>query len=212
LLQSKITTIKEVLMKKLLTPLTVAVVFLLASSICSQVPFSIYGGGFMSFPSSPGGFKSEYKNGFHGMVGLGLKSAPGLQLVPKIEYHKFGRDYSFGNLSGVDGGSEAIWLFGADLRLGPHLPGSPIKPYALAGIGLARVTYAQFAGINSTLVDDLNAHLPNSKSPFYYNLGGGLEFAFLPEINLFVQARYVSVATGGGGSKFVPITVGVKIF
>ncbi len=199
-------------MSKRITFLVAVLLLLTAAPSFSQSPISLYGGGFMSFPSSPSGFKNEYKDGFHGMLGIGLKSAPGLQLVPKIEYHKFGRDYTFDNLSGVGGGSESMWLYGIDLRLGPNVPGFPLHPYVLAGGGLAHVSYAEFTGFNSTLVDNLNASLPNSQSPFYYNLGGGLEFAFLPAVNLFVQVRYVSVATDGGATKFVPITVGLRIF
>lgn len=199
-------------MKRTYTLVLAALMLLTAVTARSQVPFSLYGGGFMSFPSAPEGFKSAYKNGFHGMVGLGLKSMPSVQIVPKIEYHRFGRDYSFGNLSDVTGGSEAMWLYGVDLRLAPHLPSAPLRPFLLVGGGLSHVTFAQFSGVNSTLVDDLNNSLPNAQSRFFYNLGGGLEFAFLPEVNLFVQVRYVSVSTEGAASKFIPITVGVKIF
>jgi hypothetical protein len=198
--------------KKGITFLVAVCALLATAPSYAQAPFSLYGGGFMSFPSSPGIFKDQYKNGYHLMAGLGLKSAPGLQIVPKIEYHRFGRDYSFGNLTDVSGGSEAMWLYGLDFRLGPTLPGVPLHPYVLVGGGLSRVTHAEFTGLNSTLVNELNANLPNEQSRFYYNVGAGFDIAFLPPINLFLQVRYVSVATEGSASRFVPITVGVKVF
>jgi len=59
------------------------------------VPFSIYGGGLLSFPNAPTEFKDAYKNGFHGMLGLGYKVAPIAQVVGKAEYHRFGFDLLF---------------------------------------------------------------------------------------------------------------------
>ncbi|HVP06511.1 MAG TPA: outer membrane beta-barrel protein [Candidatus Acidoferrum sp.] len=202
-------------MKKVIL-LSLAFALLISATASPQgalpVPFSIYGGGFMSFPSSPSGFKDAYKNGFHALVGLGFKTAPMAQLVPTVEYHHFGRDYSFGNLTGVDGGSLGIWLYGVNLRIAPNFPASPIGIFGIAGIGLSRLTYAKFTGINSSLVDDLNRNLPGDDSKFYYNVGAGLTFKFLPSIDLFAMVRYVSISTSGQSSKLIPFTVGLKIF
>lgn len=174
------------------------------------VPFSLYGGGLMSFPNAPTEFKDAYKNGFHGMLGIGYKAMPVMQVVGKAEYHRFGYDLS--DISGVSNGAQSVWLFGGDLRVGLNLPASPIKPYILGGGGLAHVSFTPFEGTNLLLTTALNDALPAAQNKFYYNFGAGFEFKLAPMFSFWAQVRYVSVATDNESTSFVPLTLGVKLF
>lgn len=191
--------------------LTAVCVIAFAFGVSAQVPtpFSLYAGGALSLPNAPDDFKNSFKTGYHGLVGLGYKMGPGFQLVGKAEYHKFAFD--FAGLSGVDGGDSRVWMFGSDGRLALGLPAAPIKPFVFAGIGIANIKQSEFGG-NQFLATELNEALPDTQNKVYYNIGGGVELKFGPSLNLFVQGRYVSVATEGDKTTFVPITVGLKFF
>jgi opacity protein-like surface antigen len=197
-------------MKKML--LGLALIGLLGGAVQAQapVPFSVYAGGLISIPNSPSEFKDAYKNGFHGMVGLGMKVAPMTQFVGKVEVHKFSYDLS--SFSGVQNGAQSVWLFGGDLRIAPGAPAAPFRPFVLVGAGLAKVTYGEFIGTDPLATAFLNAQNPGNQNKLYYNFGAGLEFKFAPMMNFFVQGRYVSIKTDGGSSSFIPITMGLKIF
>lgn len=193
------------------TLLTAACVIVLALGVSAQVPvpFSLYAGGAFSVPSSPDGFKDTYKTGYHGLVGLGYKMGPGFQAVGKIEYHTFSFDFS--GVSGLDGGNSKMWLFGGDGRYAFGLPVAPVKPFVFGGFGLASIKYDDFGG-NLTLATALNDALPDTQNKVYYNFGGGVELKAGPTFNLFAQARYVSIATEGSSTTFIPVTVGLKFF
>ena len=191
--------------------LTAVCVIAFAFGVSAQVPtpFSLYAGGALSLPNAPDGFKDSFKTGFHGLVGLGYKMGPGFQLVGKAEYHKFAFDFT--GLSGVDGGDNKMWMFGGDGRLALGLPAAPIKPFAFVGIGIANIKQSEFGG-NPSLASSITPSFPESQNKIYYNLGGGVELKFGPSFNLFVEGRYVSIATEGDKTTFVPITVGLKFF
>ena len=197
-------------MKKFILCAVLLVSFASWASAQAPVPFSVYGGGLLSIPNSPSDFKDSYKNGYHLMGGIGMKTLPMTQLVGKVEYHHFGADYA--PSSGLADGGENILLFGADLRFAVGAPAAPFKPFIFAGGGLANVRYSPFTGTDPLATAVANAALPGDQSKFYYNIGGGLEFKFAPMVNLFVQARYVSVSTDYQKTSFIPITVGLRIF
>ena len=199
--QTEVNVKKSILILGLVTCLAAA-----AFAQTPPSPFSIYAGGLMSMPNSPDGFKDSYKNGFHGFVGLGLKMVPAVQFVGKVEYHSFKFDYDNTTLPTVSGGTQGIWMYGADARFAIGVPSSPIKPFVLAGGGLARLTSADFSGTGPFPIT------PDDQSKFYYNVGAGVQMRFLPAVDLFAQVRYVSIATDGEKTTMVPISVGVKIF
>jgi len=59
----------------------------------------------------------------------------------------------------------------------------------------------------------LNTAIPSETvTKFYYNFGAGVEFAAGPKISLFAQARYVSIATEGQSTQYIPISFGIKLF
>ncbi len=197
-------------MKKLFLTAVLTLACVAVASAQVPVPISLYAGGLMSFPNSPDQFKDSYKNGFHGMIGIGYKAMPVAQVVGKAEYHRFG--YDFAQIDGVSNGAQSVWLYGADLRVGLNLPASPIKPYILGGGGVAHVSFSQFEGTNLSLTTALNDALPAAQNKFYFNFGGGFEFKLAPMTSLFAQVRYVSIATDVEKTSFVPLTLGLKFF
>ncbi len=196
-------------MKKSLLAMICVVVFALSVSAQVSAPFSLYAGGALSLPSAPDGFKDSFKTGYHGLIGLGYKMGPGFQLVGKAEYHKFAFD--FAGLSGVDGGDSKMWMFGGDGRFALGLPAAPVKPFVFGGVGIANIKQSDFGG-NLSLASSLTPSFPESQNKVYYNFGGGVELKTGPGFCLFVQGRYVSIATEGNSTSFIPITVGLKFF
>ena len=197
-------------MKRLVLSLVMVLGLVAFANAQVPTPFSVYGGGLLSFPNAPTAFKDAYKNGFHGMLGVGYKAAPIAQVVGKIEYHHFGFDAS--QVSGISSGATSVLMYGADLRVGLNLPASPIKPYVLGGVGLARVTFAEFEGTDLTLTTAMNDALPEAQNKLYYNFGGGVEFKLAPMASFFAQLRYVRISTDGEPTSYVPLTLGLKLF
>lgn len=194
----------------------VAAILLISVAASAQVPspFSVQVGGALSVPNSPETFSEGYKTGFHGTAGLGYKVMPNLQLVGKIEYHRFSFDYDADPTlaaSDIEGGQTNMWMFGSDLRYAFGVPVAPVKPFVLGGVGFARTSISEFSG-SDPLVTSMNDVDIEPQTDLYFNLGGGVEFKTGPAFSLFGQVRYVSVQTEGESAAFVPITLGLKFF
>lgn len=201
-------------MKKLLVILAVFVAF--AASVSAQAPaptpFSIYAGGALSLPQSDA-FKASFKNGYHGFLGLGMKVAPMLQVIGKVEYHTF--KFNFDNAAGFDGytgGTNKMLMYGVDGKLSPSVPASPVKPYFLAGLGFANIKQSEFEGPSSLSLSILNEVVSESQTKLYFNVGAGADLVANPAFSIFAQARYVSISTDGETAAFVPISLGVRFF
>ncbi len=197
-------------------------VFALAAVGSAQVqiqqPFSIYVSGAVSIPTAPSAFKDTYKAGIHGGAGVGYSVAPNFQIVGKVEYHSFGLDAAKTALSlsvpDLSGGTEKIMLFGADGRFSLGVPMAPVKPFLLGGVGMARISFSDFTTsdpLAQAVLDPLNA-ASTSATKVYYNVGGGVQLKSGPMWSLFAQIRYVSVATDGQASTFIPVSLGIKFF
>lgn len=201
-------------MKRILMAL---VILLASASVASaQVPspFSLYAGGLVSMPQGPSSFKDGYRNGWHGTLGLGWKFMPNFQAVAKAEVHSFGFDYEGSGLAtsnpNLSGGSNRVMMFGLDGRFSLGVPAAPVKPFALAGFGMAKVEQTEFSG--DALATSMNASSFDPQTKGYWNIGAGFELKGSPLFGFFAQVRYVSIATDGEAEKFVPITLGLKFF
>jgi hypothetical protein len=201
-------------MRKLFLALIILLAFGITASAQVPTPFSIYAGGAISLPQSPDQFKNNFKNGWHGMVGLGWKLMPSLQAVAKVELHSFAVDFENQNLvtsaPNLAGGTNRMLMFGLDGRYAVGVPAAPLKPFILVGGGLAHISSTDYTG--DPLATSLNTDLPDPITKVYWNIGAGLEFKGAPFMGMFAQVRYVSVATDNGASTFVPITIGFKFF
>ena len=204
-------------MKKTILTTLVALMLMSAVSVAQVstpgLPFSVYAGGALSLPSSPEGFRDGWKFGYHGMLGVGFNVAPRIQMIGKFEYHKFQSDLDTFGGSTVDGGGFNSIMFGVDGRLNLGAPIVPIKPYALGGIGIASVSFDEYTSSDPLIASSLNSGVSTEKfSKFYFNFGAGVEFTLAPKASMFVQARYVNVATDGGSTGYIPVTLGLKLF
>lgn len=195
-------------MKKIMIALAVTLIFAAGASAQVSSPVSVYLGGLLSVPAG-GNFNAGWGWGYHGWAGVGYKMAPGLQVTGKVEYHDFFFDMF--DLVGVEGGDTKVWMYGVDGRYTIGVPAIPIKPFVLAGGGIARVTWDEFEGTSLTAAT-LNEELPDPVNKMYFNVGGGLEFRIVPAFGFFAEARYVSVATEGERMSFVPMSLGFKLF
>jgi opacity protein-like surface antigen len=197
-------------MKKILAILAILLAFSVsASAQIPSSPVSFYAGGALSIPSGPDSFKDTFKFGYHGSLGIGYSMSPMIELMGKVEYHTFGIDFA-NVLPGYSGGSNKMLMYGVDVKLSPSLPAMPIKPYILAGVGMANVKQSEFTGPASLALGVLNSFIPEDQTKMYWNAGVGMNLLSNPVMSLFAQARYVSVATDGESSQFIPITIGVK--
>lgn len=191
--------------------LTAWLLCFMVSGAAAQIssPIKIYGGGGLSFPAGPEGFKDSFKKGFHGFAAIGLPVFPKVEALPKVEYHSFG-----GDLSNVGGGDVRALMVGVDSKLNLTLPTFPIKPYLLAGIGMAGIRQTEFDDPNIAGVADLSFE---NQTKFYYNLGAGTAWKVLMAVDLFVQVHYVAISTSADGktfndpTKFWAFSVGVKL-
>lgn len=180
-------------MKKLFLALAMVLILCVSISAQSVKPITFYAGGGISIPN--GDFGVLYKNGYHGLGAVGINVAPMVQLMLKGEYHTWSSD-----LPGFDSDFSTMF-FGGSFRVSPSMPMSPIKPFGLAGGGLAST--------KSTVVI-LNNSIEGTSSNFYFEFGGGLDFKVGPMMAMFIQGRYVSINSGGGSMSYIPFTVGLK--
>ena len=199
-------------MKKFLMALIILIAFAVTASAQVPNPFSFYAGGLMSLPQSPDYFKDSFKNGWHGMAGVGYKVMPNFQIVGKVEYHTFKFDADAAGLGDITGGTNKMLMFGADGRFSLNMPASPVKPFFLAGGGFVNIKQSEFEGGDPLSTSILNAVVSEDQTKAYFNLGAGVELKSGPMFSFFAQARYVSVQTEGEASTFIPITLGLKFF
>jgi hypothetical protein len=200
-------------MKKILAILAILLAFgTVASAQMPSSPVSLYVGGALSIPTSPESFSTTFKNGFHGSLGLGFDLNPAFELIGKVEYHTFSFDFDQAEMTDYSGGTNKMWMYGADVKFSPSLPAMPVKPYVLGGLGMASIQQSEFEGPASLTLSVLNAYIPEDQTEFYWNMGAGITLMSSPAFSLFAQARYVSIATEGEASSFIPITLGFKFF
>ena len=155
-----------------------------------------------------------FKNGWHGSLGVGFNVSPMLELVGKLEYHTFKFDFDASEVfsTGYSGGTNKMWMFGGDLKFSPSLPALPVSPYVLGGLGIANTKQSELDGPTSLALDLLNEVISESQTKLYWNMGAGFALKTGPTFSLFAQARYVNIASDGGSSAFIPVTVGLKFF
>lgn len=199
-------------MKKVLLTLLVFLAFAFSAHAQAPTPFSAYVGGLVSMPNTPSSFSDTWKTGWHATGGLGYKMAPNFQLVGKLEYHTFGFD--FGDVDGFSGGNINLLTFGADGRYAFSMPAAPVAPFIFGGAGMANVSFGDMEGstLATSTFADYNTTKPESQTKLYYNIGAGAEMKVGPTMKLFVQGRYVNVATDGESIGFIPITLGLRFF
>lgn len=190
-------------MKKVL--LTLGLLLLCAAFASAQVskPFSAYVGGGLSLPQ--GDYGDYYKTGYHAMGSIGFGLMPMIQGIGKVEYHSIpvNSDLITNDIS--------VIMYGLDAKLTPSLPAAPIKPFGMAGIGLATMKTDIALDLSGLGTGYAPVDVGTAQTTeFYYELGAGVEMKATTSLNLFVMARYVTVTNSLENFKYIPVTVGLK--
>jgi Outer membrane protein beta-barrel domain len=189
-----------------------------ACTLAFTSPVFAQGGG--SGPSgmhlAPGQWAVDGSIGFAvpvGTYGTGLNT--GLDLMGAVEYHPptTGPIYFRGEVGYSDfgysagGGSSSVLRIDADGLYDFPMPGTPLKVYALAGVGLYHVS-ASF---------DLCGVAPyyscsESSTGFGINFGGGVRYPINP-VQLFFELRYQLALTAPfalSDAPYFPFQFGVR--
>lgn len=185
-------------MKKLLIS---ALIILLCSSVMALDrvnPIRAFVGGGVS--PLTGDFGDYWNLGFHGLAGIGLKAAPNVVIMPKVEYHSFGLDKQ--GLS-VSGGTLHSLMISGDVVVELGLPTSTARPFIIGGVGMASVSASDISGQGMIFT------FPE-ETKVCFELGGGVNFRTGPSASLFLMARYVTVATEDESLTYIPLSIGFK--
>lgn len=177
---------------------------LLAGSVSAQLssPIKLYAGGGLSLVNKPPAFNNWYKSGRHLAAGVGYSVMPMVELVGTLEYHTFSNNFNDIGGESVGGGDIKAAMFGLQARMKPSMPMFPIKPYCLAGVGLAKVTQSEFDWPPGTKVGWDIAFGLEDQTKLYYGIGGGLLYSLIPKVSFFAEARYMTIQIDGGASDF----------
>lgn len=166
-----------------------ALAFAAAPAKAQFIHFGITGG--MTLPT--GDAADAQNKGYNGGVLLAFK-APltpfGLRADASL-HHFSGKDVNVGG--STINASTNLWMSTANVTLGLPIP-SPIKPYAIAGLGM----YGTITTING---------VPGSNSDTNFGINGGLGVQFT---RLFVEARWHRINAEGGSSTILPLTFGFQ--
>jgi opacity protein-like surface antigen len=162
----------------------------LATSASAQAPVAF--GVKLGATVPLGDLSDGFSTGWHGGVVLGFMPA----MVPfgvrlEGDYHKFASedDDLDADLTIMDVILNGVWGFA--------MPGSPMQPYAIGGIGFYN---SKMDG--DDVIDD------ESTTDFGVNVGGGVRFA-LSGFSAFVEARWHNIFTEGNSTNMVPISFGI---
>jgi opacity protein-like surface antigen len=157
-----------------------------ASTAQAQARASFFLGGGATIPL--GDAADVLSTGWNGVGGV-VFSLPGLPFGVRVDglYTYNSRDEALGEgkATVLSANADAVFAFGA--------PAAPIKPYIMAGIGLA----SSSGEVNGVDLD--------SQTDIAFNGGGGINFA-MSSLSLFLEARYFNIDS----ESLIPISVGVR--
>ncbi|MGH7657618.1 MAG: outer membrane protein [Gemmatimonadales bacterium] len=156
-----------------------------ASTAQAQARASFFLGGGATIPV--GDLADAFGTGWNGLAGVNF-ALPGLPFGIRVDgmYSQNSADSGDAKLKILSGNADAVFAFGA--------PGAPIKPYILAGIGMANAKVGDGDG----------------ESNLAFNGGAGINF-MLSSLTVFVEARYFNVNSDPSSSSYIPISAGVRI-
>ena len=156
-----------------------------ASEAQAQIGFSIGAG-----PSfAMGDFGDGLDMGYHAVVGANF-SIPLLPIGLQAEgmWNRF-------DVSDTD--DAKFQLLSGSLNAVINLPTPGITPYIIGGVGYYNVKFD-----SDILEGDTN--------DFGVNVGGGVRLG-LPGLGVFAEARLHNVFTEGESTRFVPVTLGIRL-
>ncbi len=148
-----------------------------------------------------GNYKDFVKTGYHGLVGISFapSSFPlGIQIDGQYHRLKF---KSNGNLKNqlIMGTANLIYKFKTS-------EDSKFRPYLIAGGGIYN---SKVVGGNDVAGPGVG-NTGNTSTDFGINAGAGFDIK-ARGIGFFVESRFHDVFNAGSNTKFLPITVGVRL-
>ena len=134
-----------------------------------------------------GDYKNADKMGFIGQAGVGFPAGPiGIRIEGDYGQTSH-KSPTSGNSKIIGGMGAAVYHFKS--------PAS-ITPYVLGGVGMYNV---------KVTVGSVSA----SETKFAFGVGAGLEMK-MTSMSLYLEAKYMNIATSGSATTFIPITVGLR--
>ncbi len=203
--------------------LLVVILLLAVSSSYAQLssPVKLYLGGGPGIQHKPPVFSDWYKSGRHVTGGIGYSLMPMVELVGTAEHHGFSNKIDDAIGGTLEGAKINTTLFGLQARFVPSLPMVPIKPYGLAGVGMAMVKQSDFVwkgevkiGTAAYWEDKLSLE---DQTKLYYSIGAGVNYSLIPKIGLFFEARYINIKIDGANTvfetplRFWAVTGGIRV-
>jgi Outer membrane protein beta-barrel domain len=185
------------------------------TSLCAATPASaqapslnlkprIYLAGGTALVTNPTLSKSMLDKGFSLMAAVGLPLNMGIEIVPKVQYHRFNVANDFllsSSLTAIDP-KLSILTFGADVKWGFLPPQAPTRPYFLVGGGSSTITRDALGGVGFGSVDE---------TKIYLNVGAGLDVKIGPAFAFFVEGKYTFVNSSINSMGIFPLMAGIRI-
>ena len=183
-----------------------ALALILAASAVGQaeVEIGVYAGGGLTVPT--GDLSDLVKTGYNGSLGLGLNMVPTFETVARFSYNSF----KLKEDTGTDG-DYTVSEYGIDVRANLSAPTQGARPYALIGVGLAKIDFPSqlIEGLPSEIESAYEGLKPDTR--FFYCFGGGIKVQAAPRLNLFLEGRYTKISAADVNLDYFPITVGLNI-
>ena len=193
-----------------------AVILTIATTCPAQrllKPFETHVGLGVSFDAGPDEFTVWHLESYHISGGLAYPLGKSVKLMGKVEYNsfpsEFGDGYGYWEQQ-VGGGERRILRYGIDIHVTPRIESFPLKPYALGGIGLARMWQTEFETFMFEIVGFLDPYMYDTSTELYYNFGGGATIALSDNIDFFVQETQILGTDPHTAVRHVPAEVDLE--
>jgi Outer membrane protein beta-barrel domain len=147
-------------------------------------------------------FKDVAKTGYHGLVGISFapSSFPlGIQIDG--QYHRLKQKASVGNRTNqiIMGTANLIYKFKTS-------EDSKFRPYLIGGGGIYNFKLVSGTDVAGPGVGNTG----NTATKFGFNAGAGFDIK-AGGVGFFAEGRFHDVFTSGPNTKFIPITVGIRL-
>ena len=168
-------------MKRTLRGLVVMALVLGAGRLSAQ---RIMVGGGLLMPM--GDYKNVDKTGFLGQAGVGFPAGPiGIRIEGDYGQTSH-KSPTSGNTKIIGGMGAAVYHFKTP---------AGVTPYVLGGVGMYNVK--------------VTGSVAASETKFAFGVGAGLEMK-MTAMSLYLEAKYMNIATSNSATTFIPITVGLR--
>jgi len=168
-------------MKRTMRWLVVTVLMFGAGRLSAQ---RIMVGGGLLLPM--GDYKNFDKSGFIGQAGVGFPAGPiGIRIEGDYGQTSH-KSPTSGNTKIIGGMAAAVYHIKTP---------AGVTPYVLGGVGMYNVK--------------ITGSVDTSQTKFAFGLGAGLEMK-MTAMSLYLEAKYMNIATSGSATTFIPITVGLR--